>query len=386
MSIENYIGTLPKSANVESRLLEMALDFKNFSTSYKALWFNSIFEEVIKGNKEIEIKKIISKMVSYAWYPAIYYKLSLGFQDQMGKIAHYVHENLGVSREERADKIEYYVFSSNDKELNKMLNNISKYVPYRLIRPFFEEKIKLREKLLNRKLTDLEINRMIADLSIVDDEALYKIDVARKVVLVNDKWCEYLVRNQAIIQGWIKYKITYYLQMKNPNVPAIPFKVTMPTKRDLSRAKFFWKVVKDNIDVNDIYTGMSFNIENISRYGEISIDHYVPWSFVLHDELWNLTPTFKNINSSKGNNLPSSNEYLNEFCELQYKAFLVGREGKKISQRLLEDYFNINREIYKINSHSDRSKALFIGSLKNTIEPLCRIAYNQGYSSWKYDN
>ena len=174
--------------------------------------------------------------------------------------------------------------------------------------------------------------------------------------------------------------------MKNPNVPAIPFKVTMPTKRDLSRGKSFWRVIKDSIDINDIYTGMSFNVENISKYGEISIDHYVPWSFVLHDELWNLTPTFKNINSSKGNNLPSSNEYLNEFCELQYKAFLVGRESKKIPQRFLEDYFNINREIYKINSHNDRSKDMFIDSLKNTIEPLCQIAYNQGYSSWKYGN
>ena len=386
MSIENYMEALPQSSNVESRLLEMALDFKNFSTSYKALWFNSIFEEVIKGNKEIEIKKIISKMVAYAWYPAIYYKLSLGFQDQMGKIAHYVHENLGVNREERVDKIEYYVFSSNDKELNKMLNNISRYVPYRLIRPFFEENIRIREKILNRKLTDMEINKLIAELSMKDDEAPYKIDVERKVILVNDNWCEYLIRNQAIIQGWIKYKITYYLQMKNPNVPAIPFKVTMPTKRDLSRGKSFWRVIKDSIDINDIYTGMSFNVENISKYGEISIDHYVPWSFVLHDELWNLTPTFKNINSSKGNNLPSSNEYLNEFCELQYKAFLVGRESKKRPQRFLEDYFNINREIYKINSHNDRSKDMFIDSLKNTIEPLCQIAYNQGYSSWKYGN
>ena len=31
----------------------------------------------------------------------------------------------------------------------------------------------------------------------------------------------------------------------------------------------------------------------------ISIDHFVPWSYVAHDELWNLTPTTRSINSTK---------------------------------------------------------------------------------------
>ncbi|MDY5576621.1 MAG: HNH endonuclease domain-containing protein [Lachnospiraceae bacterium] len=36
---------------------------------------------------------------------------------------------------------------------------------------------------------------------------------------------------------------------------------------------------------------------------DISIDHFVPWSYVAHDEMWNLNPTTKSINSSKRNNL-----------------------------------------------------------------------------------
>lgn len=51
--------------------------------------------------------------------------------------------------------------------------------------------------------------------------------------------------------------------------------------------------------------GQGFNVDGINKYREISIDHYVTWSFVLHDELWNLIPTFKNINSYKGNNIPN---------------------------------------------------------------------------------
>ena len=36
---------------------------------------------------------------------------------------------------------------------------------------------------------------------------------------------------------------------------------------------------------------------------DISIDHFVPWSYVANDEIWNLHPTTRSINSAKSNNL-----------------------------------------------------------------------------------
>ena len=49
------------------------------------------------------------------------------------------------------------------------------------------------------------------------------------------------------------------------------------------------KVKKKNI--NDIYTGMNFTKENYDRLGVLSIDHFIPWSFVKNDKIWNLVPT-----------------------------------------------------------------------------------------------
>jgi HNH endonuclease len=37
-----------------------------------------------------------------------------------------------------------------------------------------------------------------------------------------------------------------------------------------------------------------------------SIDHFLPWSFVAHDLLWNLTPVFGTTNSKKGDALPNA--------------------------------------------------------------------------------
>ena len=34
------------------------------------------------------------------------------------------------------------------------------------------------------------------------------------------------------------------------------------------------------------------------------VDHFIPWSFVMNDELWNLMPMDSALNSSKSNRLP----------------------------------------------------------------------------------
>ena len=67
--------------------------------------------------------------------------------------------------------------------------------------------------------------------------------------------------------------------------------------------------------VTDIYTGLPVNET------DMSLDHFIPWSFVLHDRLWNLAPVSTAINSSKSDSLPDLNQHLENFCTLQYMAF-----------------------------------------------------------------
>lgn len=46
-------------------------------------------------------------------------------------------------------------------------------------------------------------------------------------------------------------------------------------------------------DIYDIYSGS--HIEQ----NEYEIDHFVPWSFVTNDEMWNLIPVNPSLNASK---------------------------------------------------------------------------------------
>lgn len=78
----------------------------------------------------------------------------------------------------------------------------------------------------------------------------------------------------------------------------------------------------------------------------------------MHDELWNLVPTFKNINSSKNNKLPQIDLFMDKFCDMQYSAFSIIRQDKK-SKKILEDYLTINKKLdlnYLLNKDRGISK------------------------------
>jgi 5-methylcytosine-specific restriction endonuclease McrA len=99
----------------------------------------------------------------------------------------------------------------------------------------------------------------------------------------------------------MNYKLIDYIQRRNPNVPAIPYKVFPPTDKDrnLSAQIQYWNNIQKEIPLFDIYTGTEFTEENLHAYGGMSIDHFIPWSLVLHNDIWNLYPMYKNINSGK---------------------------------------------------------------------------------------
>uniref|UniRef100_UPI0040483A9D HNH endonuclease domain-containing protein n=1 Tax=Mariniflexile sp. TaxID=1979402 RepID=UPI0040483A9D len=50
--------------------------------------------------------------------------------------------------------------------------------------------------------------------------------------------------------------------------------------------------------VDCIYTG-----EKLIK-GNYAVEHFIPYSFVSHDLIWNLIPADKSFNSSKSNRLP----------------------------------------------------------------------------------
>ncbi|EKS4342611.1 HNH endonuclease domain-containing protein [Clostridium sporogenes] len=364
------VAMIPKSNKVDSRTFSRLLDDDKVVASYKMYWLFGILEEVTLGNVEIEFNKIVARMIVAAWYPIMQYKLSFGVFDNLKKPINYVALKYGFASNCNESELLKFLCESEDKELKKMMRDLTCMVPYRLLSPFFTKDLKGKNK--------SSINKIIQELSVESDTCFYKIvKEGKNRILINEYWAQYLNENYRVIKSWIYYKLVCFLQKRNPNVPAIAFKLQAPKNRDLSSATKIWKEIIVSKGPKDIYTGKDFIKENYEIYGGLSIDHFIPWSFVLHDEMWNLVPTFKNINSFKSDKLLNYNRYIDDFCDMQYMAVTYILEKRK--QKDLESYI----DALKIENFQEylkyKPKEEFTKKLKQCISPLYQIAENQGF-------
>lgn len=201
------------------------------------------------------------------------------------------------------------------------------------------------------------------------------------VIKVQEDWANYIQKNQEIIRGWLEYKLIQYLQRRNPNVPGIADKIMPPQERKLEKVKKYWKLILTIEPVQEIYGG------NVLTGKDISIDHFVPWSYVAHDEMWNLTPTTKSINSAKSNKLPDWEDYFDKLVwqeyyksyELMWKYDVVYEEFNKCAK----DHINSDDIRYRVYREG-LTYGEFAKELKTIIKPVYKSAQNCGFSNWKY--
>ena len=191
---------------------------------------------------------------------------------------------------------------------------------------------------------------------------------------------EYLQSNLGILTGWTDFNLISYLQRRNPTVPGISDKIYPPQERKLTAATNYWKHMIQRGTVTDIYSG-----ERLSTKG-MSIDHFVPWSYVASDELWNLIPTEKSINSRKSNNLPDWDTYFGRLAKAEYDAYLL-LERDETAQRLFEKCAkeNLNNEEVRYRLYRQgQTEQHFTGQLEELMLPIYESARNMGFREWKY--
>lgn len=365
---------LPISGEIDSSMFSKMI-FKK-TTSYKLYWLYAIIEEVIHGNAEISFQRLVSRMVSLAWYPISEYHLDFGFYDQLGMIIHSISRMKIIQNNELPERILDIVEGIEEKEVNAKMETLYLNVPYRLLSAF------LAEAYPSKKMEEWK-EKDVIEFSQKSENCFYSIhkEGGQRSIRIRQSWYQYIYDNQLIMKDWIKYHIILYLQGKNPNVPAIPLKIEPQREdRSLSKQWKFWDIVRDAYELRDFYVG-DILVETNVRKNKPSLDHFIPWKFVMHNELWNLIPVAQGVNSSKSDTLPNLDKHLEHFCRVQYKAFDTVRQSGKMN-KLLEDYHNIHI-ILRQDSNGIYEKVeeeTFCKALSDTIIPLHQIALNQGYS------
>lgn len=365
---------LPISNEIDSSMFSKMILKK--TASYKLYWLHAIIEEIIHGKEEMTFHRLVCRMISLAWYPVREYHLNFGFFDQLGNIINMIAERKIVQNNELPERILDIVENVEDKEICTKIVELYDNVPYKLLSAFIIAANPLT------KLSELK-NQDVILFSQNSTVCFYSIhrESGKLLIRIRPDWYQYIYNNQLIMKDWIKYQIILYLQEKNPNVPAIPLKIE-PQREDRSLAKQwkFWDLVRASYELRDFYVG-DILVETAVRKEKPSLDHFIPWKFVMHNELWNLVPVAQGTNSAKSDSLPDLNKHLEHFCRVQYRAFDTVRATGKLNG-LLEDYHNIHI-ILRQDANGIYEKVaedVFCKALSDTIIPLHQIALNQGYS------
>ncbi|WP_041342809.1 HNH endonuclease domain-containing protein [Runella slithyformis] len=341
--------------------------FRDTTNAYKFYWFLSILDSLRdNGESIISQKDIALRMLANAWYPLDYFKLSFGAQDGFKDVAKFISSKMTVDNRPNSpslfDQIKGRFSEVELEKLSLEIKNLYRYVPYRFVRPFFEAETK--------GILDQNVNAAVSQISNELFESQPHRVMYRFVgdsIELNRIWVNYLQRHQGILRGFIFWHLVKFMQKNNPNVIGLSEKLQKPAERDLKAANRFWKgYLAENPDLTCIYSGAVITNENLS------LDHFLPWSYVAHDQLWNIIPTPKNVNSAKNDRLPSLEVYFEAFSTLQYKA--VQFYVKKGNQKLPEDYMYLFRE----NVH-EMSLETFQDVLRKQITPQLQTAQNLGF-------
>jgi len=338
-----------------------SLDIKAFSrifdstqNSYKHLLFGFLLKELPKlplTRLLLNADEIAKGMLHIAEFPVMRCRLSLGKRDQTSALL-IGGENNAISDTDLLD-----------------------WVPFRLIRPFFADALKNKP--------DQVINRIIKELTDQSFDshspALYRIHMRDGCVAgieLHPNWQTYLVEHYDIVDAWRRWHWAEYLQRRNPAALNVIRKLEPPTRQthELNKIKAVWSTIAEQGHAALVCT---FTAEALQP-GKIVVDHFLPWSYVGHNQKWNLCPTTQPTNSRKSDKLPSE-VYFRNLLNTQLLTLQWVRETKsdKDWRAFVEDYeVSLQLRDDELLDHSKLQNAL-----RSAIQPHYQLAKNMGFEA-----
>ena len=351
---------------------------------YKFYWLDALLKLFSLGKTEIVFDDLINQMIADAWYSVVEYHLHLGPKNASGKIMNSLERAViklsqltNIPNDADRDTIILAV-KENDRELHGEKDQLTKNVPYRMLSPFMHE-VKGNDRIWDQK------KRLIAYIEQLNKKECIPYQITngaglKKRVVINEEWQNFFMDNFVTISGWIEVKKVRYLQGRNPGVPGIIYKLVPENnkQRKLRYVRNLWNTIIETKPVYDIYS------EKLLGLDDFYIDHFVPWSFVANDELWNLLPMDSSLNSSKSNNLPQW-KYFELFAKNQYMMY----ESAKSSEKIMDKFKKCQRdnlvmpwsmeELYI----AENDREAFIKVLEEKLHPVYDSARIQGYEIWR---
>jgi len=340
------------------------------TNTYKYYWVLGILNHIIVYDRQvILIEDVLLEMLVEAWHTIRRFKLYFGFYDKLPGLIGAIQQELLIDDRIKKHDLRKLLYENRDAEsIQAAFTLLTNYVPYRFLSSWFAGRLV--------KLNDSQRHKLTAQLARQSEEVFYCFSDDGTTIIVRENWIKYIKENNPLVRSFAFAKLNFYLQKRNPNVPAILSKIQGVDKRNHSKAKSLWSLYLAREPMICIYSGEPI------QASDFSLDHFIPWSFVAHDESWNMIPTPKHINSSKSDQLPAE-VYLEKFIRAQYDLFHVINNASENSEKQLIDYINIFKMELIAIAKLDFSE--FSAKFKDTVSPMFQVAKNMGFrADWKY--
>lgn len=369
------------------------LDIEGFSKMmkdptccYKFYWLEAIVKLVSANKCEASYDEIIDEMIVNAWYSVLEFHIHLSgiwgdgnikdsLEKAVIKLRDLSHLPANASEVEIKNAIKQF-----NKHLHPEKQVLTHHVPYKALSGFANrtgEKINL----------DSSAGRMIAYYNQLNESSILlpytfgdENGLSRKLHFSED-WVQMIKDNTVSILGWIQCEKVKWLQNNNPEVPGLIYKLNALDEkvRKLTHVRKLWDGILELNNVVDVFADKPIDTE------QYAIDHFIPWSFVMNDELWNLMPMDSTLNSAKSNRLPHWDDFFLRFAHNQYLMYEMIHEKAGI-RKLYEECYRDNLHSIWANKElycQGNSKTEFYSILEKNMKPVYDSARRQGYDVWE---
>ncbi len=361
-----------------------SLMLKDPSYCYKFYWLEAIVQLISEGVRETTFDAIIDEMICNAWYSVREFHIHLSgmladgqVRDGLERAVLLLADLSDLSANASKVEIKNAISEHNDK-LKPFKEQLTNMVPYRALAGFFNK---------SDEAADWgSVRRMIAYIEKINQTTVllpYTLGVESKLkkkVYFQDAWVEMIQDQTVAILGWIQYEKVKWLQNNNPEVPGLIYKLAPLDEkmRKLGNVRKLWEGILAVSEIRDVFT------DHAVLPKQYDVDHFIPWSFVMNDELWNLMPMDSSLNSSKSNRLPKWNPFFARFARNQFIMYSLIHEKEGI-RKLYEACYRDNlhslwagQELYR----KGNTETEFYNILQKNMQPVYDSAKRQGYEIW----
>ncbi len=200
---------------------------------------------------------------------------------------------------------DFYKGSNIEQLLNKFKddNSIPDDTPYQSLG---DELLGKLVKIVKRDCSKYVIGALYLDTN----KLLYSFDKKAGFIKLNPRMYMFLCKRKTVIEKLNYYHFAKFLEKIETNSnhsDGLLTKIDESAKR--SNLSFFFKILYEEFEENTcFYCGRKLNLDKKDKNGVIAIDvdHFIPWSFIKDDRLWNMVLSCPRCNRSKSDKLAST--------------------------------------------------------------------------------